>query len=264
MKGLHHIVITLAALLALTGCETHVSTDPSLQLSFSQDTLRFDTIFTQLKSTTLTLKIRNLNKEALCISSVNLRDGDYFRINLDGETAVDKMQNITLYGKDSLYLFVTCLPERQNAATPLLIEDAILFSVNEQLQTVWLEAYGQDARICYKDTVLQDTVLTAELPYLIRDTLIFAGNVTVPAGTEFYLHDHAALFFLGNVTMQGTLEQPVRIRGDRLDRASTHILYDYISGRWNGIYLLQPDDAPSCTWQLNYVEMNSGTVGMGL
>lgn len=261
MKQLHYIVIVLLTTIWCS-CENRITTDPTLRLSFSLDTLHFDTLFTQQRSTTLTVKVRNPNKEALLINSVRLREGEYFLVNLDGENQMANMRDIVLTGKDSMYLFVSCLPDRQNAETPILIEDEVIFSLNEQTQSVYLDAYGQDVRIFGKDTILSDTVLTSDLPYLVRDTIIFAGRVTIKPGTQLYMHDYAALFFLNNVQMEGTLEQPIRIKGDRLDRASTHILYDYISGRWNGVYLLQPDEAPACTWKLNYVEMNSGSVGI--
>ena len=262
MKIGKHILLLLVGITLLTSCEGRLTDDPTLGVEFSQDTLRFDTIFTEMKSTTLSVKIRNPHKEALLIESVKLREGEYFRLNLDNETDLSKVRDIVLRGKDSLYLFVACLPEKQNSSTPLLIEDEVVFSVNGHTQSLWLEAYGQDAVIFGKDTILSDTVLSANLPYLLRDTLIFAGKVTTPAGTEFYLHDYPAMFFLGDVEAQGTLEAPILIRGDRLDNASTHIQYDYISGRWNGIYLLQPDDRPACSWRLNYVDIHSGTVGI--
>lgn len=262
MKIGKHILLLLVGITLLTSCEGRLTDDPTLGVEFSQDTLRFDTIFTEMKSTTLSVKIRNPHKEALLIESVKLREGEYFRLNLDNETDLSKVRDIVLRGKDSLYLFVACLPEKQNSSTPLLIEDEVVFSVNGHTQSLWLEAYGQDAVILGKDTILSDTVLSANLPYLLRDTLIFAGKVTIPAGTEFYLHDYSAMFFLGDVEAQGTLEAPILIRGDRLDNASTHIQYDYISGRWNGIYLLQPDDRPACSWRLNYVDIHSGTVGI--
>ena len=62
------------------------STNSSLKLAFSNDTLRLDTILTGIGTSTRQLKVYNRNKESLVISSITLADGSNsgFRINVDG------------------------------------------------------------------------------------------------------------------------------------------------------------------------------------
>ena len=72
--------------MALLGCkEYHPSDDPSLRLSFSTDTLSFDTVITEQGSATLQLKVYNRNASALVIKRIWLEDGEAFTINIDGE-----------------------------------------------------------------------------------------------------------------------------------------------------------------------------------
>ena len=103
----HIMLLPVVLLLLLTGCREHiVSDDPSLRLTFSVDTLCFDTVFTSIGSATRQVMIYNPNKNALRISSVALEKGAYFRINIDGEVDSRYMRDIEIGGGDSLYLFV--------------------------------------------------------------------------------------------------------------------------------------------------------------
>ena len=63
-----------------------MTTDPSVKLSFSTDTVLFDTVFTTVGSTTKQLRVRNTDKNAIVISSIKLAGGSSspFRINVDG------------------------------------------------------------------------------------------------------------------------------------------------------------------------------------
>ena len=65
-----------------TGCsEYKVSDDPTLRLSFSHDTVRFDTVFTAQGSATMQVKVYNRNSNALLIDRVWMENGQFFRVN---------------------------------------------------------------------------------------------------------------------------------------------------------------------------------------
>ena len=52
----------------IAGCREYtVSNDPAMQLAFSCDTVRFDTVFTEQGSSTMQFKVYNRNKNALLI-----------------------------------------------------------------------------------------------------------------------------------------------------------------------------------------------------
>ena len=60
--------------------QDRVSSDPSLQLSFSQDTVLFDTVFTAMGTSTHRVMVYNPHKNAINIEQVSMQDGKYFHI----------------------------------------------------------------------------------------------------------------------------------------------------------------------------------------
>ena len=104
---LRSVFVVVFLLLGLSACQQDVlSDDPSLRISFSHDTLMFDTVFTDMGSSTKRMLVYNPNKNAVQIKQVSMQDGRYFHINLDGENQLDHLRDITLRGGDSLFLFV--------------------------------------------------------------------------------------------------------------------------------------------------------------
>ena len=94
-----------------TGCvDEKITTDPNHKLSFSVDTLSFDTLFATIPSRTAIFKIYNTNKEALNISSISLggESESYFRYNVDGRIpdASNRLYDLTIRGNDSIFVFV--------------------------------------------------------------------------------------------------------------------------------------------------------------
>lgn len=265
MRPLHAIALTALVLTALltSGCEDRINDSPELTLSFSDDTLRFDTVFTEQGSATRIAMVYNRNKEAIRIESVSMGQNSSFKINLDGETAIDNMKDIVIRGGDSMYMFVKVYINPQNSASPVLVEDSVLFKVNGRIQRMRLEAFGQDVILMHKDTLYGNTTWGGDKPYLVLDTTYAVGDVTIKEGTTFYMHDDAVIVFLGSLKIEGTLNKPVTIRGDRLDNILRDIPYDYASGKWGGLFLLPPETAiKNPTYDINYLDVHSGTLGL--
>lgn len=264
-NGWDRIVLCFGIVMSvLVSCDPSVVTDPSACLRFSCDTVRFDTVFTEMNSPTLQFRVYNPNKQAVVIESISLRDGQYFRLNVDGETSADRLREITLRGKDSLYVFVKAQVEEQGSQTPVFIEDAIDFRTNGNLQSIVLEAYGQDVECMDRLTIRQDTILGGGRPYLIYNSLTVDTlcTLTLLAGTTLYMHDNASILIYGNLQSEGTRERPVRIQGDRLDNIFTHVPYTAVSGKWNGVYLIQPSGQDTCRHRIEHTEIISGKVGL--
>ena len=93
-------------------------------LSFSVDTLVFDTVFTTIGSTTKQFKIYNNESKTVQIDEIELVGGESspFRMNVDGLMGT-KMTNIKLEGKDSLFVFVEVTLDINSQSLPLIIED---------------------------------------------------------------------------------------------------------------------------------------------
>ena len=167
------IIIIFLTLSACDELDDHYATNPAYRLSFSTDTLAFDTVFSTVGSTTKQLMIYNKNDEPLNIESILLASGETtgFRINVDGRKG-STFNNVSILEQDSMYVFVEVTVNPNNGNQPLLVQDSILFQVNGNRQSVLLEAYGQDVHL-YKGgkTFDRDTTLPADKPYLIYDSL---------------------------------------------------------------------------------------------
>lgn len=226
---------------ACDGMEDHYSGNPNLRLSFSQDTLSFDTVFTTIGSATRQLMIYNTHDEPLNIETILLAGGGSsgFRINVDGRKG-DLFNNIGIQAKDSMYMFVEVTVDPNGVDQPLLLADSVVLSVNGIRQSVVLEAYGQDVNLYKKGvTIYKDTTLRAERPYLVYDSLVVAkgATLTIEKGTVLHMHDKANLVVYGTLRTVGTLEAPVVFRGDRLDFILNDVLpYDRTPGQWGGIF----------------------------
>ena len=246
-----------------TGCrEYRVSDDPSLRLVFSCDTLSFDTVFTQQGSATMLLKVYNRNSSALEIDRVWLEIGDAFAVNIDGEADLTRLDRMQINGGDSAYVFVRADINPLNSNNPLLVSDRLHFHLaTGTTQDVFLEAYGQNVnRIGKKGRFfVNDYTFSDTLPYLIFDTLVVNGKLTMTAGARIYMHNNACIYAQGDVDAPGTLEKPIVIRGDRLDRLFDSVPYLYAAGGWNGVFLVS--DKPQ-TYHLEHVEILSGNTGL--
>lgn len=211
----------LLLLASLTSCQSEiVSKDPLLQLRFSHDSLFFDTVFTKMGSSTKRMMVYNPNKNALLIDRVTMANGKSFFINLDGENQLENLRDITLRGGDSLFLFVRAEIDPLKVNNPVLVEDTISFYVGGNQQQIYLQAYGQDVHVLTsKEKFMQHNTYSFknDKPYLIYDTMVVVGDLTIEEGATLYMHAGAMIYAYGNVFAQGTLEKPIVVRGDRMD-----------------------------------------------
>ena len=251
---------------AVSSCDDErFSTNPKDKLAFSTDTLTFDTVFTTIGSATSKILVYNRNKSSLNISYIGVAGGknSSFRINVDGSlNENNQFSDIEIRANDSLYIFVQLNVDPTNLNSPVFIQDSLVFVTNGVTQNIKLHAFGQDMKVLNKKYILNDTVLTSEKPYLVYDYLAIdtAKTLTLRPGCKLYFHNNANLIVYGNLKAEGTAEEPILMRGDRLDKLKfeTPFPYNNVAGQWGGIYLL---------WNggkhvLKHVNMNSGYVGI--
>jgi len=251
----------------LMGCADFddYSTNPNHRLRFSVDTLAFDTVFTSIGSATKQFLVYNPNNEALRIESIVLVNAGKsgFRINVDGRRG-DSFEGIDIWKNDSLFISVEITANPNDANQPLIVEDSIIFSTNGIRQSVLLQAYGQNVHLLEGGVIFEkDTTLTADLPYLVYDSLIIAegATVTITEGAIFYMHHKANLIVSGTIKAKGTQEKPVIFRSDRLDYITTNtrlLPYDLIPGQWGGIFF----NSTSFENEFDYVLVCNGSSGL--
>ncbi|MDP4277975.1 MAG: hypothetical protein Q8914_10145 [Bacteroidota bacterium] len=238
------LCIGLATILTLgwlfSGCQDAENISGKGHLSFSTDTLSFDTLFSTIGSTTAWLKVYNRESHAVTIDQVRLKSGGQsgFRISLDGESQLP-LSNVTIPAHDSLFLFVELTAPLQNSTLPQFLGDAVLFETAEGLQQIVLEAWSWDATIWHGKAITADTTLTGDKPIILYDSLVIAPDVTLTLdeGTTLFIHDRGKVLVYGNVKAKGSVAHPVTFRGDRLDNEFDDYPYDYNAGQWYYIQL---------------------------
>jgi hypothetical protein len=270
MKQTHLILLSFICVFFLfaTSCsESKIAYNMNGKLSFSTDTLSFDTVFTTIGSTTGSFMVYNHNSQPITIQSILLTNGatSGFHINVDGTNPTNnEVQNVEIRAHDSIYIFVaiTVNPLLQN--NPVLIEDSILFQTNNSRQTVKLQAYGQNVTIFRSKTIHNDTTLTNVKPYLIYNYLAIdsAKTLTLQPGTKLYFHQNASLLLKGNLIAEGgqSANQQIIMRGDRLDWLFPDVPYSYLSGQWDGLQFL----GSQSSYLLNHVVITSGKVAINI
>ncbi len=260
------LILTLISIIGFASCnDEQISTDPKNILELSTDTLTFDTVFTTIGSVTEKIMIYNKSNYALNISHIGIAGGkeSAFRLNVDGSISENnQFENIEIRAKDSMYLFVEVTVDPTNSNSPVFIEDSIEFLTNGVQQAIKLQAFGQDMELLKNKYILNDTTLTATKPYLIYGYLAVdtAKTLTIAPGARLYFHNNANLIVYGNLKAEGTPDEPITMRGDRLDKIKfdTPFPYNKVAGQWGGIYLLWSGGNHT----LKHVNMNSGYFGI--
>ncbi|MDL2224082.1 hypothetical protein LJB92_02075 [Bacteroidales bacterium OttesenSCG-928-M06] len=256
------IVLILTSLI-ISSCDDgfeDYSTNPNDRLSFSTDTIAFDTIISTINTPFKAFKVYNKNSKNLLVSSIFLEKGanSNFKINVDGK-ANNTFNDIEIRANDSIYIFVDAKPIETGTNTPQYQTDYIIFQLNGNTQKVLLEASAQDAFIWKGVTITSDQILSNEKPYVIYDSLIIEKDIqlTIPEGTVFYMHKGANIFVEGTLKAKGTPENPIIMRGDRFDQM-VNIPYDNIPGQWEGICFTED----SYQNEFEYVYMRNGNFGI--
>mgnify|MGYP002622693864 CR=1 FL=1 len=255
--------IGLTALLMLCvacGKEYEFAASDEVQLAFSCDTLAFDTVFTQMGTTTRQVKVYNRSDENLRIPCVTLAGGrsSRFRLNVDGDTSM-VARNIDIAAGDSIFIFVRANINPNLATEPFLIEDAILFQItSSNVQRLPLTAYGRNAvyhvptdTLHYADgtpvvnpiygkpyaySVIDCEGWQHHLPHVIIGYAVVDSRNTLrlEAGDELYFHNDAVLWVYDSATLtvHGTADRPVLFTSVRHDG-----WYDSLPGQWGHIWL---------------------------
>ena len=256
------ILLLLVIAAGLVSCRKRdrIDSNPALTLSFSEDTVFFDTVFASVGSVTKRLTVYNQNDGKVSIASVTLAGGSSsaYRINIDGQPVL-QAQNVEIPGHDSIFIFVRVTVDPNSDNTPFVVADSVMFLTNGNAQNVKLVAWGQNARFIKNGNLEGSQVWDSLKPYVIFgyvrvDT---AASLTILPGTKIYFHwgSHFDVSSEATLAVNGSLEHPVRFQGDRLDE-----FYRDLPGQWGGIYL----ERGSKDHVISYAIIRNGTFGLSL
>lgn len=262
MKKILFVLCALAALAVPSCIEDSFTTSSSDVLSFSADTVSFDTVFTGETTATKRFLVYNRHKKQLNIEHIYLSgapDGARFFLNVDGRSG-EEFRNIEVRGEDSIYVFVEAHVDANNEDLPFDVFDHLNFVTNGVQQAVVIRAAGQNANTVRDWHIVDNTTLDTNRPYRIMDSIVVEENatLTIPAGMTLYFHDKARLKVRGTLIAAGEQERPVMMRADRLDKVAGSIPFDLMSGQWDGIQI----EAQSFGNELSYTTMRGSATGI--
>lgn len=232
---------------ALTSCNPH-GYDEITELSFSSDTLLFDTVFTTTASATKNFTVTNTSSDPVKLD-ILLAGGDqsYYSINVNGIPGTE-FHDVEIAPHDSIFVFVKVTINPTNQNTPYLVTDSVIFMNKQRQQSVQLVAFGQDAHFIVPDHLTssmhykivahehEDVHWTNDKPWVIYGWAVVdsLGKLTIDPGTRVYVHKGGGIWVYryGNIHVNGTIEQPVYFSGDRLE---SFFSTDY--AQWDRIWI---------------------------
>mgnify|MGYP000353097733 CR=1 FL=1 len=230
-------------------------TDPSAKLSFSTDTVLFDTVFTEVGSVTKQFTVKNPQDKKIEISDIRLARGksSNYRLNINGVQS-NKMTDVELAGNDSMYIFVEVTVNPTNQNNPMVIKDSVVFETNSNTQNVKLVSWGQDVHRINGEVIGTDT-WQADKPYLIYNSALVdtGATLTIEPGANIHFHRNSRFYVAGTVHADGTKENPIIFQGDRLGTD-----YEDVPGQWDGIWLM----SGSKDNVMDYVEIKNAIIGL--
>ena len=246
------VKLCLLALLlcVMTGCQDDdsFSTNVSNILSFSADTVKLDTVFSAVPTTTRTFWVHNESGDGIRCTNIRLERGNQsgFRVNVDGvylgSESGYQASEVEIRKGDSIRVFVELTSPVNGRNKPWLVEDNLLFLLESGVtQKVNLNAYSWDA-IKYRNLhITNDTTLTGDRPIIVYGKLTVEehATLTLAAGTTLYFHDGGGIDVYGRLCLQGEAGKEVILRGDRLDWMFDYLPYDLMSGLWDGIHFYE-------------------------
>ena len=156
MKHFIYALVTFTLLVTLSSCRKDLEFSPSTgSLEFSKDTVYLDTVFTNIGSSTYTLKVYNRSSDDISIPSIRLGRGEdsEYRLNVDGLSG-RSFENVEILAKDSMFVFIETTIDIDNLPDTdgeFLYTDKIEFDSGANSQDVDLVTLVKDAVFIYPD-----------------------------------------------------------------------------------------------------------------
>lgn len=217
---------------ALSSCmKDKFLTDSSAKLSFSTDTVQFDTLFTNQGTRTLRFFAINKNNGILKIDKIQLARGEEseFFLNINGVPG-NVASNIDLGPNDSIAIFVQGKLLENGHDSLQVHQDSIEFYFNNSYQDIDVLVAGQDVHHIKNANSLN--VMQGMKPYYIYDSLVVPEGETliIEEGVRVYPAHGANIIVYGSLQINGTVENTVEIiSGDpKFHR-------EELSGKWGSI-----------------------------
>ncbi len=279
-----YTILVLFLLIFSNACRKDFSTIRSTgDLTFSKDTIFLDTIFSNISSSTRSVKVYNRSNSAITIPTIALGRGEdsFYRLNVDG-IAGKSFTDIDILAKDSIFIFIEATIDVQEVTNPIYT-DSIVFDAANNVQDVDLVTLVQDANFLFpsrdaqgvKETIVlgqnelgddivingflleDNTTWTNDKPYVVYGYVGVPENktLTIEEGTKIFFHANSGLLTQPGATLKvnGSLGNEVVFEGDRLEPN-----FSDVPGQWGAIWLR----SGSTNHEINYAIIKNSTIGL--
>ena len=234
--------LTIGMLLAACTDNDTFTTSTSSRLTFSVDTVKMDTVFASVGSSTYTFWAFNNNSNGIRIASVRLKKGNQtgFRVNVDGayldNTLGSVVSDLEVRKGDSIRVFVELTAPVGNEMEARLLTDDLIFTLESGVeQNVVLQGCAWDAEMWNDKVFTTSTLIASKRPIVVYGGIKVEKNVTLTLrNTQFFFHDQAGMDVYGTLIVDSVL-----MRGDRLDHMFDYLPYDRVSGQWRGLHFFE-------------------------
>ena len=261
--------------ITVSSCRQDFVFEPSAgDLVFSKDIIYLDTVFTNIGSSTYTLKVYNRSSKDIKIPTIQLGKGltSKYRMTVDGMTGENNriFHDVELLAKDSMYIFIETTAGIGDAnPSDFLYTDKIEFDSGANLQKVELVTLIQDAYFIFPNkqngitesipigfdedgTVLEtngrnlshnhpdngdEFTFQTDKPYVVYGYASVPNGeiLTIPAGARVHFHADSGLVVQQGGTLHiDGLSKEVIFEGDRLEPD-----FSDVPGQWGTVYLRQ-------------------------
>ena len=281
--------------ISMSSCREDFEFEPSTgNLTFSKDTVYCDTVFTNISSSTYSLKVYNKSNKDIKIPTIRLaRPDSKYRITVDGMTGENQnnhtFRDVELLAKDSMYIFIEVTADVASSnPTDFLYTDQILFDEGTNQQKVELVTLIQDAYFLYPKRFSDGTTETLTIegieepiygffldendpvngneylwkndkPYVIYGYAAVpnAKTLEIEPGARIHFHADSGLIVGNGATLKakGTLEDKIIFEGDRLEPG-----FSNVAGQWETIWLT----AGSTANEIEHVIIKNAVVGLNI
>lgn len=245
MRIILRVITLIFASCCIVACadEESFTTSAGNMLSFSDDTLSLDTVFSNVPSASQSMWVYNKSGDGLrCGVSLEKGNASAFRVNIDGiylgESNDWQTSDIELRNKDSVRIYVEATLPDAIGQDPQKTDDNIVFTLQSGVtQKVNLNAWAWNAKLVKGLEISKDTTIQSNTPIIIYNGLkVDSGAVlNIGPGTTLYFHNDAGIDVYGSLRCNGTAENNVVLRGDRIDRMFDYLPYDRTPGQWQGV-----------------------------
>lgn len=269
IKTLSYIIAALA-LACSCSVDDSYTTSASDVLTFSTDTIKMDTLFSNMPSAAKSFWAYNRSGKGVRCRSVRLENGQSsgFRVNVDGiflgEDVDFQTDEIEVRSGDSVRVFVEATLPRANAMEPREQEDNLVFTLESGVeQRVNLNAWAWDATVLRDVRIDRDSTIRSDgRPIVVYGGMRVdsAATLTVASGTTLYFDSNAGIDVYGRLLALGTADANVVFRGNRIDRMFSYLPYDRVPAQWVGIRF----HGSSYGNELSFTDIHSARTGVDI